>query len=131
MLLGEGPLLNEEWNQRSENCAKAADDSVRDAQTKALYGNAEKNLRDSPSGTQQYRNGKLLRGQSSIRFEQTLHKSNGKYPGNDYKRDHTENKPHVLPFPSTYKLRRKHASAGHQPRNQYQRDSRRHRMFHQ
>src|SRR6266404_560036 len=113
MFVGERRLLNKEWNQRSENCAEADDDRVRDTQTKALHRNAEKNLRDSPAGTQQYRNGKLLKGQNSIRFEQTAHKSNGEYPGNDYKRDHTENKPHVLPFPSTYKFRRKHATAGH------------------
>src|SRR5216684_2692961 len=113
MFLGELPLLNEEWNQRSENCAEADDDRVGDTQTKALHRNAEKNLRDSPASTQQYRNRKLPKGQSSIHFEQAVHESNGKYPGNDYKRDHAENKPHVLPFPSTHKLGRKHASAGH------------------
>ena len=45
--------------------------------------NTEENLRDSPASTKQHRNGKLLKSQSSIRFEQTPHKSNGEYPGND------------------------------------------------
>src|ERR1700738_4587276 len=130
MFLGERPLLNEEWNQRSENRAEADDDRVGDTQTKALHRNAEKNLRDPPAGTQQYWNGKLLQGQSAIRFEQTAHESQGEYPGNDHKRDHTENKPHVLPFPITHKLRWKHATAGHQPRDHYERDSRRQRMPH-
>src|SRR5260370_39259556 len=90
MFVGERPLLNKEWNQRSENCAEADDDRVRDTQTKALHRNAEKNLRDSPAGTQQYRNGKLLKGQNSIRFEQTAHKSNVAHPRNAFKREHTE-----------------------------------------
>src|SRR5712664_3018075 len=131
MFLGELPLLNEEWNQRPENCAKADNDRVGDTQTKALHRNAEKNLRDPPPGTQQYRNSKLLGRQSSIRFEETAYKSGGEYPGNDYKRDYAENKPHVLPFPSTHELRGKHATAGHEPRDHYQRDSRWHRMHHQ
>src|ERR1700704_6644512 len=124
MFLGERPLLNEEWNQRSENCAKADNDRVGDTQTKAFHRNAEKNLRDPPASTQQYWNGELLQGQSSIRFEQAAHKSKGEYPGNDYKRDQAENKPHVLPFPSTHKLRRKHATAGHQPGDHHEEDSR-------
>src|SRR6266436_1318820 len=119
MFLGEHPLLNKEWNQGSENCAEADDDRVRDTQTKALHGNAEKNLRDTPSGTQQYRNGKLLNGEGSIRFGEVLHKSKGEYPGNDYKGDHAENKPDVLPFPGTHKLRWQHAGAGHQSRDHY------------
>jgi len=68
-----------------EDCAEADDDRVRDTQTKALHGNAEKNLRDTPSGTQQDRNSKLLKGQSFIRFGQVVHKNKGEHPGNDYK----------------------------------------------
>src|SRR6266480_813627 len=104
MFLSERLLLNKEWNEQSENCAEADDDRVSDTQAKALHGNAEKNLRDAPASTQQYRNGKLLNGQSSVRLEQTLHKSKREYPGDDYKRDHAKNKPHVLPFPSSHKL---------------------------
>src|SRR6266403_3035797 len=102
MFLGERSLLNKQWDQCSEDCAEADDDRVCDTQTKALHGNAEKNLSDTPSGTQQYRNGKLLKGQSSIRFNEVVHKNKGEYPGKDYKRDHAENKPHVLPFPSSH-----------------------------
>src|ERR1700746_2464265 len=130
MFLGDRPLLNKQRNQRSQDCAQADDDRVSDTQTKALHRNAEKNLRDPPAGTQQYRNSKLLERQSSIRFEETAYKSGGEYPGNDYKRDHAENKPHVLPFPSTHELRGKHATAGHEPRDHYERHSRRHRMPH-
>src|SRR6266481_4655820 len=104
MFLCERPLLNKEWDQCSEDCAEADDDRVRDTQTKALHGNAEKNLRDTPAGTQQYRNGKLPKSQSSIRFGQVVHKNKSEYPGNDHKRDHAENKPDVLPFPPTHKL---------------------------
>src|SRR6202022_3684374 len=105
MFLGQRPLLNEEWNQRSENRGEADDDRVGDTQTKALHRNAEKNLRDAPAGTQQYWNGKLLQGQSAIRIEKTAYESQGEYPGNDHKRDHTENKPHVPPFQTTQNFR--------------------------
>src|SRR4029077_1809787 len=104
MFLGQRPLLSKEWNQRSENRAEPDYDRVRDTQPETVRGNAEKKLSDTPPCAQQYRNGKLLNGQSSIRLDQTVKKSKGEYPRNDHKRDHAENKPHVLPFPSTHKL---------------------------
>jgi len=44
-------LVEQRVDQWSEGLRRADDDRVRDTQTKALHGNAEKNLRDTPAGT--------------------------------------------------------------------------------
>src|SRR6266403_1722081 len=104
MFLGDCALLNKQRNQCPENGAKADDDCIGDAQSKALHGNAEQNLRDSPASTQECGKGKLLKGQASIRFEQTMDKSKGEDPGKNDKGDNAKNKPNVLPFPNAHKF---------------------------